>query len=36
MSDTIGETTAAAGHACALDRYFGLTRDGTEPRTPPF
>src|SRR6266567_3469707 len=33
MSDTIGETTAAAGHACALDRYFGLTRNGTEPRT---
>src|SRR6266567_1308522 len=33
MSDTIGETTAAAGHACALDRYFGLTRNGTQPRT---
>src|SRR6266699_2590052 len=33
MSDTIGETTAAAGHVCALDRYFGLTRNGTEPRT---
>ncbi|TMJ45881.1 MAG: NCS2 family permease, partial [Alphaproteobacteria bacterium] len=29
----MGETTAAAGHVCALDRYFGLTRDGTEPRT---
>ncbi len=33
MSDTIGETTAAAGHVCALDRYFGLTRNGTQPRT---
>jgi AGZA family xanthine/uracil permease-like MFS transporter len=33
MDDTIGETTVAAGHASALDRYFGLTRNGTEPRT---
>jgi ABC-type thiamin/hydroxymethylpyrimidine transport system permease subunit len=32
MSDTIGDTTAARD-ASVLDRYFGLTRNGTEPRT---
>ena len=32
MSDATGETTAARD-ASVLDRYFGLTRNGTEPRT---
>jgi hypothetical protein len=33
MSETTGEATGATPHVSVLDRYFGLTRNGTEPRT---
>jgi hypothetical protein len=33
MSDATGERTLATRHASMLDRYFELSRNGTEPRT---
>src|SRR5213080_3980755 len=33
MSDATGETHAAVPRASVLDRYFGLFRNGTDPRT---